>query len=389
MSHHKDYRRYGFRLLTLTAVLLAMIAGFNGFFDPYEVLGTPTIKRVNQVKREKDIQVRLFKTVAVNKIEVQSLFLGSSRTEFGLDTHHPALRHHQPGYNLAITGGNMYEVRRYFDHAIATQPELKEIVLGIDFFMFNQVRENTPDFKEERLATRKWFVGEVFAGDLFEILLSKPAIISSLKTLKNSFLRPNNPGFFYEDGRRNPDSTIEQVYFNQSVIPRFRMVLKDFLVRPDMYGAYQFSPDYLEDLQAIITTSQQRGIRLHLFISPSHALQWEAIRVAGLWSEFEDWKRAIVNLSPIWDFSGYNSMTTEAVQNPMKYYLESSHYRKELGDLVLNRMLGYQPETVPADFGRLLTPTNLETHLEQIRRDRELWAKENPKWVEFVEALKP
>ncbi|MGL4502830.1 MAG: hypothetical protein ACRCU2_27455 [Planktothrix sp.] len=384
MSHYKDYRRYGFRFLTLTAIFLAMIAGFNGFFDPYEVLGTPTIKRVNHVKREKDVQVRLFKAVAVNRIEAQSLFLGSSRTEYGLDTHHPGLSEYQPGFNLAITGGNMYEVRRYFDHAIATQPEVKEIVLGIDFFMFNQFRENTPDFKEERLETRN-----LLAGDVFEILLSKQAVISSLKTLKNSFLRPNNPGFFYADGRRNPDSTIEQVYFNQGVIPRFRMVLRDFLARPDLYGTYQLSPDYLEDLQTIITTSQQQGIRLHLFISPSHAMQWEAIRVAGLWSEFEDWKRAIVNLSPIWDFSGYNSMTTEAIANPMQYYIESSHYRKELGDLVLYHILDYQPETVPSDFGLLLTPSNLETHLEQIRRDRELWAKENPEWVEFVDALKP
>lgn len=384
MSDHKDYRRYGLRLFTLTAVFLALIAGFNGFFDPYEVLRTPRITRLNQVKREKDIQVRLFKTVAVNRLEVQSLFLGSSRTEFGLDTHHPGLMNQQPGYNLAITGGNMYEVRRYFDHAITTQPEVKEIVLGIDFFMFNQFRQNTPDFKEERLETR-----DLFAEDVFEILLSKQAVISSLKTFKNSFMRPNNPGFFYENGRRNPDSTIEQVYFNQAVIPRFRMVLRDFLARPDLYGTYELSPDYLEDLQAIITTSQQRGIRLHLFISPSHAMQWEAIRVAGLWSEFEDWKRAMVNLSPVWDFSGYNSMTTEAIADPMQYYIESSHYRKELGDLVLNRILDYQPETVPSDFGLLLTPTNLESHLEQIRRDRELWAKENPEWVEFVEGLKP
>ncbi|MCT7988535.1 hypothetical protein [Laspinema olomoucense] len=384
MSDHKDYRRYGLRLLTVTAVFLALIAGFNGFFDPYQVIGTPTIKRLNQVKREKDIQVRLFKTVAVNQIEAKSLFLGSSRTEFGLDTNHPGLRDLQPGYNLAITGGNMYEVRRYFDHAIATQPEVKEIILSLDFFMFNQAKKNTPDFREERLGTRNLFV-----GDLFEVLLSKPAFISSLRTLKNSFSRPNNPGFFYEDGRRNPDSTIEQVYFNQGVIPRFRMVLRDFLVRPDLYGTYQLSVDYLNDLNAVITTSQQRGIRLHLFISPSHALQWEAIRVAGLWSEFEDWKRALVNLSPIWDFSGYNSMTTEAIADPMQYYIESSHYRKELGDLVLNRILDYRPETVPSDFGILLTPTNLETHLEQIRRDRELWAQENPKWVEFVEALKP
>ena len=71
---------------------------------------------------------------------------------------------------------------------------------------------------------------------------------------------------------------------------------------------------------------------------------------------------------PLWDFSGYNSLTTEDVppdgdsETQMKWYWESSHYKKELGDLVLDRIFDYHhPERiVPDDFGVLLTPKNIK-----------------------------
>jgi hypothetical protein len=70
---------------------------------------------------------------------------------------------------------------------------------------------------------------------------------------------------------------------------------------------------------------------------------------------------------PLGDFSGYNSMTTEPVPpsgdttSRMKWYWESSHYRKELGDLVLDRLLEYEGtgRAIPVDFGILLTRDNL------------------------------
>ncbi len=40
---------------------------------------------------------------------------------------------------------------RYFQHAIANQPNLKEVVIGVDLFSFNKFKESTVDFKENRL----------------------------------------------------------------------------------------------------------------------------------------------------------------------------------------------------------------------------------------------
>lgn len=126
---------------------------------------------------------------------------------------------------------------------------------------------------------------------------------------------------------------------------------------------------------------------MKIFISPSHAAQMEAIRIVGLWQEFEQWKRELSKMAPVWDFSGYNSITSEPVSNGMKNYLDSSHYRKNVGDLVINCLFSYQEEKVPADFGTLITPANVEAHLTKIRADREVWAEKNLHIVNLVQDL--
>jgi hypothetical protein len=143
-------------------------------------------------------------------------------------------------------------------------------------------------------------------------------------------------------------------------------------------SSYKLSQERLLLLKSIIDSCQQKGIALTIFISPSHATDMEGLHALGLWSEFEQWKREVSKIAPIWDFSGYNSITTEPIAKNMKYYLDSSHYRKETGDLILNRLLSYQENTVPEDFGVLMTPENIEAHLAKIRSDRENWLKTSP-----------
>jgi hypothetical protein len=51
-------------------------------------------------------------------------------------------------------------------------------------------------------------------------------------------------------------------------------------------------------------------------------------------------------------------------------------------------MFHYHEETVPSDFGVLITPNNIESHLAKIRSDREVWAKNHPDEVKLVEDIK-
>ena len=379
----KNYHFYYLKFLAVVSVNLSLIALLNIFIDPYKVMNSPIIVGINKVKPELNNHVRLFKAIEITRLETKMIVLGSSRSEIGLNPNHPALSNYQPSYNLAITGANMYEVMRYFQHAIANQPNLKEIILGIDFFMFNRFSKNKPDFKENRLETT-WLTLQ----DAFEVMFSLSALTASIETINYNKMEPNAIGYFHPNGMRDTKYYKSVIYQNQPSKTIFAKILQEFLHRPDLYKTYQLSDERLNNLKTIISTCQERGIKLTILISPSHASQWEAIRVANLWPVFEQWKREVVKMAPVWDFSGYNSITTEPISNNMKNYLDSSHYSKDVGDLILNRIFHYHEETVPADFGVLLTSANIESHLEKIRADREVWAKNHLDVVQFVEDLK-
>ncbi|MBZ8182204.1 SGNH/GDSL hydrolase family protein [Oscillatoria salina] len=380
----KSYRRYIIILLLVIILNLSLISLFNIFIDPYDVMSSPKILGINQVKLEKEKQVRLFKARAITTIKTPMIFLGSSRTEFGLDPNHPALKADRPVYNLAITGANMYEVMRYFQHAIAVQPELKKIVLGIDFFMFNAWKTNAPDFQENRLQKTK-----IINQDLLNVTLSLDALTASLATLESNQKNPHAVGYFYPNGMRNTNYYIKKIYKSKSTQKIFQVTLQDFLSRPENFQKEQLSAKSLKNLKRIVDTCKQKQISLYIFISPSHVTRWEAIKVAETWSEWEEWKRQVVEITPVWDFSGYNSITTEPINEEMKYYFDNSHYTKEAGDLILNKLFDYQKEKVPTDFGVFLSANNLEEHLHKIRIDRQKWAQAHPLTVQFVQNLKP
>jgi len=175
---------------------------------------------------------------------------------------------------------------------------------------------------------------------------------------------------------------------------------------------YDFSPTngrlpQLEEIRAIFARAHRERITLKLLISPSHARQWETLAAAGLWHKWEEWKHRLVKMNeeeaqragqppfPLWDFSGYHTISTETVPalgdttTMMHWYFDSSHYTPATGDLVLDRIFNYRsPErTVPNDFGILLTSQNIESHLARIRADREHYRLTHPDDIAEIETL--
>lgn len=374
----KNYRQFNLAFFGLTIPGLLAVGLFNIGIDPYGVMNSPEW-RLNRLRTEQFNHVRLFKATSVTRIAPKTVLLGSSRTDLGLDPKHPALAKGKPAYNLGLVGPNMYEVKRYFDHAIANQPELQTVVLGVDFFMFNEYKTHPADFEEARLEREN-----LTPKELLNVTLSLGVTRSSLGTIKNSWRSPAN--FLYHDNgfryvhNNEPDNPLPQ---------EFKNMIRGFFREGGYYSRYKLSQGFLNDLRELVEICQSRNIDLKIFISPSHATQWEALRLAGHWDDFEQWKRELVAIAPVWDFSGYHSISTEPISENMTYYWDSSHYRQEVGNLILNRLFDYEPASVPADFGVLITPETVEQHFVKIRRDREYWANANPEAIAFVEELKP
>jgi hypothetical protein len=372
----KAYRYFNLIVLGLTLPSLLGIGLLNAAIDPYGVIDSPKVAGVNKSKPEIVNRSRLFKALEVMREEPTIIVLGTSRTEVGIDPDHPVFTKEQSAYNLGLAGGTMYEAKRYFQHALVNQPELEQVVIGLDFFMFNGARvKQQIDFNGNRLEKTSPPLNDVISSTL-----SVVPIKASAETIVANINQTEPTAYYRDNGsiaRRHPP--------DQSILETFQSFLATEYSR--YYKDYTLSQERLSDLETIVNICKQQGIEVKLFISPSHAAQWEAIRAAGLWPVFEEWKRELVKIAPVWDFSGYNSITTEPISDQTKNYFEASHYRNEVGDLVLNRMYSHREEEVPPDFGTLLTPETIESHLDKINTDRKSWVKDNPDVVQWVQEL--
>ena len=108
----------------------------------------------------------------------------------------------KPVYNLAVSGANIYEIVRYFQHSHGIQP-LKQVLFILDYNQFNAYWENAPDFDENRLSVT--FDGfdnpNYFLSDIIPILFSTKALKQSIDTVFRSFFQ--RPGTYLLNGQRN------------------------------------------------------------------------------------------------------------------------------------------------------------------------------------------
>lgn len=369
------YRKFFLSLIVLIVFNSLTIGAVNAFVDPYNVVNNRPIDRVNVLKPESGKDARQFKAINVMRIKPKTIFLGNSRTDIGLDPEHSALVSHAPVYNLAIPAGDIYEAMQYFQHALANQPNLKRVVIGIDLVAFEQ-RDSIGALhpRQEELLKQTNYIRH-----LPSLLFSTDTFTSSILTVSSNLADEPMRENYLSNGRlirTNPPELSTQEAFRRHL----KMAYFD-----NWYKDYQISQKQLDAFRTIVEICQQRNIDLKIFISPAHATQWEAVHASNLWTTFETWKKEIVKITPVWDFSGYNSITTEPLTDEMQNYLESSHYVKEIGDFVLNRLFDYQLEKVPDDFGVMVTSDNIDSHLTQIRAQRETWAAQNPDVVQLVQ----
>ena len=351
------------------------------------------------------------KAGVVCRLQPTQVVLGTSRAEVGLDPKHPGWASESgPVYNLALSGIGLKELSLTFRHAVNAAP-LKRAVIGLDFMMFNANREATV------------FGTEVLDFDEAQLVLSQSD--SCWRTfLSNAPKFLGTPGLFYSFATvwrqlRATDRTDTNkaaawlsLYDRDGFRPYFPVgftALLDFhgtrwafsegqeryyvskVWRPPPSERYCFTravqPSTMDTFRDMVHFARRSGVDVRFFLEPLHARMMLAMQDAGLWPQFEDWKRRVVEILaddakengrhqfPLWDFSGFNSVTDEHIPNvddkttKMHWYWEPSHYKRETGDLILDRILEYRAvdRVDPPDFGTRLSPENIESWLGATR----------------------
>lgn len=323
------------------------MSALNYFVDPFDVHSFISINRINNAKYETKGRISIA-LKAINK-KPKTIALGTSRV-------HPLnmellenFNKDDTFFNSGIPGATMDEIHAYFLHALYLQPELKQVILGVDLMAFNETRKPQVDFDEDRLCKDHWIF-----KDWKNVLFTYKAIWASLITLYMSSLDKDYPIEILRLG--------EEKYLQ--------------LMLNTEYKDYKLDKGKVQKFQNLVEICKERSIDLKIFFCPVNSLYWEFYYQNSLWPHVEELKRQLCVIHPLWDLTGFNPFTLETLETDGNLlYQECSHMTEYGGTLVLKRIFG---EPSPIDsIGYLLTPDNVESALSEILEQREAWVQAN------------
>lgn len=369
--------------LTFLILSLLLTAGVNIVTDPQRIFKIVDKVGFNHEKQSlKTNGFRKIKSIEIlNNKNYNTLLIGSSRVGDGLNEKSTMFTP-LTAYNTSIPGANMYEMYKIYQFA-KQQGQVKRIIVGLDFeFTFI-----TPEVKGLADFTDSGFAGKNLLQMYWENLVSLKTLQHSADTIK-----------FNRSGAK---FSFESPYSNREQFDRHLKTESLRLLRIKSYS----NPSMFEFLALMVEDCRKNNIELYLVIPPVHANNLEMLRALGLSTEFEQWKRKLVEivdqnstdfssnkLVHLWDFSGYNDYSMEPIPDPktnisMQWYSEFSHYRKALGDLVLQVMFSAPKLSlnIPSDFGVEINKDNIEIHLAKIRADRDKYLQIFPQEVVSLE----
>lgn len=362
------YRKFNKRILITVICILIVVSIFNIVIDPYIVFHTPATK-ISDLKPEAKRQERLTKITEfkLDRRKIDSVFIGTSRVDWIFDSDYFYKITGKNASNLGIVGMNFNEYIDFPKAVLKIHPEIKNIYLGVDFYIFNK---NVIDNQKHEGFNKN---PKITTSELATVLFASDTTVSSFITItKNLHCKDlvkmyNHKGLIY-------------LFENPSPQPLFEHVVRNYI---DRFKNYEIDNNTYDKLKELDIYCKQRGVKLHIFHTEGHVLDLATIYIGGYWDIYTQWKKDLTKVSDIYDFYYVNRYSTEKLKPRMEYFYDSSHGTPQTGNLIMNKMILNK-----GDYGRLNTIDNIDKLTSQDFKDLKKWLKANPEWVKTINKIK-
>lgn len=332
-------RKYSIIIVCVLYASLFSVALLNFVVDPFYIFRTPFLKVRPQINDRYDKIAFLEK----NKKSFNSYIMGSSRM---LSTHPVNIERYIPGakfYNLGIVMGTAYEHYMHLNYFINKGYPVKCLYIGLDIdFCFLTIKYDERDslFRLHPDVTNEGWWGYYW----FYLSISPKSDLR--RKLKWNFSRKKMPSQEYgKDGASKPEAEDKRIFEERREFGAGKIHNKA-------------GNKNIMILRKMVALCRQHGIQLITFVNPPSRMAMDHYEE----DDYLMFLKELADVAPFWDFSGYNSITT----NPQNY-IDHSHYKSSISRLMAARIFGDQTLPVPGDFGVWVTKENIETRLENLR----------------------
>lgn len=381
MATHSStqWRRYVTVLGGASLSVIAAVALLNYQVDPYLIHQWET-EQVRQLRPGREKLSAWGKTYALARLRPDVLYAGNSRTELGLPTDGAPFGR-RTVFNGALSGASLGDALAMVEHAAEVGPPAV-VVWGIDAPSFSMEVGNT-DFDRALVATDRWYLWRRKLIDI-KRAVSTDMTLDSVRLLRGTFgavCRSSLALYGQRDDVCVRDRIDGWGGTRGAVVPRVREFIRGA-------GPTTAAMNAFDDGIAQLCRAR---VQVRVYVNPTHAMSLDALYWAGKWPAMEQWQRQLATMferhrdrgcdARIVDFSGFNHITTEPIPQAggyeaMTYYWEPSHYRVNVGRLILAQLAG--SSAAAADFGVELVPQTVALHHARQRGARDRYHTEHP-----------
>lgn len=358
-----DFKQYLRWMLISILMALGFIAAANALIDPFGILQNSHFKEA--------IGSRLAKAQQLRSGTWDVILLGNSRVEVGLDPQHPGWRGARV-YNAGLPGAVFDEIDRAARLTFGAHPP-RRIVLCVDLSDFD-ARRTEPEEDSLTLLNPSLNCVDYRLGTLISI----NAVEKSIATIKNRL--ENRPAGDWRLGE------MDEPLVNHGAADWALTNYYDFSGAEGATAGLYLDSHRMQKLEKLLDDASARGIKIDLVILPTHVIFFQRLILAGKWDLYAQWLTELTKIvdrqnqqfpndpAALWDFSEYSRFTTEPyprggqTHTDMRWYWDPGHFKKELGDLVLDRLTN-SPAPAGEDisnFGVRLDRQNLQQFLTQL-----------------------
>lgn len=356
--------QYILRCTSYALLLALLVVGVNYVIDPYGITNAPRISNLNTYKADINDYTRQLKKYQPLFSAYDTLVLGNSRAEMGIDPAHQCFAESDMHvYNLAMPGAGIRMQLNYALNVMYQQP-IKRVFLSVDFIDFIST-EQEPLQRPSLLAQETGELRHLPDGELnveyplqlsldyYRSLFSLDALVSSVKTVAGQ--RASSPD--RDTAGFNPARDLAEIVRVEGARALYDQKMQNLAAKysqpwylRDTQGQLRVGFD---DIEQFMQVAAQNKVEVVLFTHPFHSSYWQLMQEQGHMPAYEDWLTEITALAArypkvntgFWDFAGdspyiHEVFPAEGVRNQvLKWFWEPAHYRKELGDLMVSAMV--------------------------------------------------
>ncbi|MEP1470144.1 MAG: hypothetical protein ABJK25_04160 [Halieaceae bacterium] len=315
--------------------------------------------------------MRLHKPYALEHMRAEHIVIGSSRA-----ASLPPTREGSTGYNAALPGIWMRELRLMVEHAQAINP-LRSALIALDYSMFRQENagQTRDGFAAQRLRNSMYSRSDTFANwkqrgrDHFTSLLSVDSLIESVRS---SFDDMSSNTVYMSDGTwfYLPEKDTKWLY---SFVNKRRS--REFL---DESGILNF-----EEFDKLLSFLQANQIETVFLISPFHGSVMTSVESAGKWEDYLTWQRRVVEAVSGYDapfrVAGIESnpgIILEPIGIERPFFTDGMHFSQEAGKSISECIMTKKcTDQVDVHF---LEPRNVHKYLNDIDALMRAYPDSNP-----------